>query len=127
MTPWRYATIALSVAFLACGDSSTEPEATVTGRWLGTLSSGTSTATVNLILAQSGTSVTGNGTLVTSLESIALTATGTFVDPDLSLTISAQGFEQMNYTGRLVTDIQIDGTLNGSGFNNRVLNIVRQP
>jgi hypothetical protein len=99
----------------------------VSGRWLGTITSGTATASFNLTLAQTGTSVTGNGTIITSLESVALSTTGTFVAPNLSLTISAQGYQEMNYSGRLVTDIQIDGTLNGSGFNNRVVNIVRQP
>jgi hypothetical protein len=128
MTGIRTVRLLLALTFVgsACGDS-TSPEVSVSGRWLGTITSGGATATFNLTLAQTGTSVTGNGTIVTSLESVALSASGTFVTPNLSLTISAQGYEQMNYSGRLVTDIQIDGTLNGSGFNNHVVNIVRQP
>jgi hypothetical protein len=109
------------VAVLGCGGDSNGPKQTLTGTWRGPVS----TATVTLNLTQNGRDVTGNGTIVGGTESAALTVTGTSNLPTFSLTISASGFESMNFSGTLGTN-QLAGTLNGSGFVNAAVTLTKQ-
>ena len=41
---------------------------------------------------------------------------GTYADPNVSLTLVAQGYQPLSFTGTRAGG-QIAGTLNGSGFN----------
>lgn len=120
------AILALLPFFLtACGDSTTEPEPdpVVTGSWSGT-SQG---ATLNLTLSEGvGGAVSGSGNIVGS-DNIALTVRqGTHSYPNLSLVLGAQGYEDMNFAGRLLSEDEIAGTLNGSGFDDFNLNLTRE-
>ena len=47
--------------FAGCGGDSTEPKATITGTWNGTITTGGSSGTLTLTLTQAGTRVTGTG------------------------------------------------------------------
>jgi hypothetical protein len=112
----------LAVALLACGGDSTAPKLTdVTGAWTGT-SGGVS---MSLTLVQTGTTVTGSGNLTGGTTAIAVTASGTYAPPNLSLTLQSPGYQPINYAGTLANPDLINGTLNGSGFTNIALPITK--
>jgi hypothetical protein len=55
---------------------------------------------------------------------VAVTAEGTYATPDLTLTLSAQGFEDVNLSAE-VGETSIVGTRNGSGFINSDITLNR--
>lgn len=112
--------LASSVAAAGCGDS-TGPKISTNGRWSGVIEG----ATVTLTLTQSARSVSGNGSLATADESIALTVDGTFTSPDVVMTFTSPDFEPVNYTAT-VTARQMQGTLIGSGFTGESLTLNKQ-
>ena len=109
---------------LACGESGVapepEPDPTVTGSWITT-----SLGSPNLLITmseQANGSVIGNGTIEWSADTRAFTiSSGVHVFPNLSLTLSATGFEDLNLTGHVsptFSSTLISAKLNGSGFDN---------
>lgn len=106
---------------LACGSDSTEPKATLTGTWRGSLEA----ATVQLSLTQSGTDVTGSGTITAGTTSLPVTVAGTANRPSFSLTISASGFSPINFAGTSGTTT-LTGTVNGSGYTNAAVTLTKQ-
>ena len=116
--------LALAPVLAACGDSSTEPRTpSASGTWTGVVNGGTFTLT---LAEQNGGTLTGAGSLQGSGGAVSVTVTGTHVHPSISLTIKSTGFEDLNYTGQFVNDNAISGNLNGSGFNNETLTLMRQ-
>lgn len=114
--------IALMATLLgACGGDSTAPEPSIVGTWSGALQTGTMTVTLSL----NESAISGSGSLIGPSESIAMTVTGTFSRPNVSLNMVAVGYEPMNYTGTLDEDV-ILGRINGSGFVNVTVNLNRQ-
>jgi hypothetical protein len=81
---------------------------------------------VDVTLTETDGTLTGSGNLSGPDWSIAITATGTHAHPNVSMTISAQGYQDMNYTGTMAGDAAITGRLNGSGFNNTGLTLNRR-
>ncbi len=124
----RYLLLALMFALTACGGDggSTEPVIPeVTGQWNGPVNTSGGSGSLALTLNESDGSVTGTGTLSTAGDAIALTITGNYAPPNVSLQMNAAGFEPMNLSGT-VTEDEIDGTLNGSGFVNIAVTLARQ-
>jgi hypothetical protein len=80
---------------------------------------------MTLTLAQTGANVTGSGQLSSTSNTIPLTASGTFVSPTLSLTLSSAGFQPTQYTATL-SNGRLTGNLNGSGFNQLAMTLTRQ-
>ena len=115
-----FLSLLLAAAIAGCGGS-TSPKSNVNGSWSGS-SGGIS---MSLTLSQSGTSVTGSGQISGGGNTIPLTASGTYVEPDLSLTLSSAGFQPTVYAGSL-SHGTITGTLNGSGFTNQSMTLTRQ-
>ena len=115
---------------LACSESAVEPEPdpTVTGSWITTsVSSPTLLITMN---EQANGSVIGSGTIEGSADTRAFTiSSGVHVFPNLSLTLSATGFEDLNLTvdtSPLTSSTLISATLNGSGFDNVNIQLFKQ-
>ena len=77
-----------------------------------------------LLLDKTGT-VTGNGTIAIGTSSFPINVSGTFVSPTLSVTVTSQGFANMNLTAK-VSSASLDGLLNGSGFLNQAITLTRQ-
>ena len=112
--------IFFSVAAVGCGDDANEPKIpSLDGRWSGT----TSDLTLSVTLTEDERVVTGSGTLSGSSTSIALAVDGSHVHPDVSLTMSASGYEDMNFTGEFINDEAVRGELRGSGFNGETLTL----
>lgn len=118
----------LMLALVACSDSAGPRPADLTGNWRGELVTQTSTSIVTVTLTHNRQTrvVTGNGFLMTAGQSLALAATGTFVEPTLSLTLAATGFQAINFTGILTSPGIITGTVNGSGFTQIPFGMTRQ-
>jgi hypothetical protein len=107
---------------VAIGCGSTEPKATVNGTWTGTTSS---SQVLTLHLAQSGSAVTGSGTISnTPSGTVAETVTGTFDDPSFNATLTASTFEPIAISAH-VTDDAMTATLTGSGFTGDALTLYR--
>lgn len=124
----RYLLFALTLAIAACGGDggSTEPDIPeVTGQWNGPINTSGAAGTLALTLNESDGTVTGTGTLSTAGDALALTVTGNYAPPNVSLQLNASGFEPLNLSGS-VTEDEIDGTLNGSGFVNVAVTLARQ-
>ena len=117
--------LAMALAPAACGDSATAPEIpTVSGSWSGT-SQG---LTLNLTLSEgAGGAVAGSGNISGGGYNLALIVRqGTHNDPAVSLILGATGYEDMNFAGRMSSEMDITGTLNGSGFDNFNFNLTKK-
>jgi len=111
------------LALIACGGDSTAPPPNITGTWAGASSTG---VVLNLVLTQSAGQITGTGQISGGGTTVALTATGTFANPAVSLDLEATGFSGSNYTGTLTSPTAITGALNGSGFVNERIILTKQ-
>ncbi len=106
---------ALAALVIGCR-SGTEPTPTVTGQWTGSFIAGGNGLSLTLTLQDAGGAVTGSGHLDAAGVSIAWTATGTHVHPNVSLTLTSAGYESVNLSGHCDNASTISATLNGSGF-----------
>jgi hypothetical protein len=123
---WLVLTLVLLATACSGGDGSTEPDdPQVEGQWNGPITTDAGSGSLALTLTEIDGTVTGTGTLIVPGDALALTVTGTYAPPNASLQMTAQGFEAMNLSGE-VTDEEIDGTLNGSGFVNIAVTLRRQ-
>ena len=126
----------LSVFFLAAlvavGCDSSDPEPTpqpqpirINGSYAGTTNFEGTAVSIVSTLTENSNIVNGSGTL-RIVQSAAITATGSHVAPDFNITFRATGLEDLNYAGTTNADASIlRGTLNGSGFQNINLQLVR--
>lgn len=115
--------IVLAVMSAACGDSVTGPDrVSINGTWAGSSSGLTVTVTMN----EAGGTVSGSGNLSGPGGSTATQVHGTRAGANLSLTLSAQGFEPTNFTGTIQSNTLITGSLTGSGFNNMAITLNKQ-
>lgn len=114
----------LTTLFAAgCGDDPTGPgDASIDGTWQGSSSGLNVTMTIN----QSGSSVSGSGNISGPNGSIASTVSGNRSGADLSLTLSAQGYEPSNFTGKIVSATTITGSLTGSGLTDFSITLNKQ-
>jgi hypothetical protein len=117
----RQIAFALSLVLLVSCDKSTKPKPSIAGTWSG--SGGGISMTV--ALTQTATVVSGNGSMSGSGGALALTAQGTFSEPNFSLTMSATGYQPYNFAGTLNGN-SMTGVMNGSGFNQVGMTLTRQ-
>jgi len=103
------------IAAVACGDSPLAPVQTVDGSWAG-LDNGYS---LSLVMVQSDTFVSGSALIANVAGANQGSLTGTFVYPNLHLTLSFPGFDAVKYDGTMSqAEAKIFGRLNGSGILN---------
>lgn len=91
----------------------------------GTWGGSTPDFSYSMTVTEKDKTVTGSATLTGGGTSVALTVTGTHAHPAVSLTISATGYESVNFSGNFETDDLIRGRLNGSGFSNEQISLTR--
>ncbi len=124
----RYLLVGLMLLVTGCGggDGSTQPDdPEVEGQWNGPINTDGGSGSLAVTLTETDGTVTGTGTLSVTGDALALSITGTYAPPNVSLQMSAPGYEPMNLSGE-VSDEEIDGTLNGSGFVNIAVTLRRQ-
>jgi hypothetical protein len=109
----RLALMAGLIWTLAGCTDSTGPNDPVSGRWRG----GAPGVTLDLTIARDGTTIGGSGNFVFIDGSTAITISGHWVSPNISLVLSSPGFQDTHLGGTLAQGV-IDGLLNGSGFSN---------
>jgi hypothetical protein len=110
---------------VGCGGAGTEPKPTIAGTWTGNVITANSSSSVTLTLQQSGTSLTGNGAWIGTTGTAALTVSGTFTAPSMSLTIGSPVYDPINFPGT-ISGRMMTGTMNGSGFVNTSVTLTRQ-
>lgn len=108
---------------LACGSDFLAPVTAVDGSWSG-IQNGYSMA---LAMIQSGTAVSGNASLGGVGGFADGTLVGTFIFPNLDVTISIPGADNFTYKGTMSqSDARITGQLNGSGFTNLEITVAKK-
>jgi hypothetical protein len=118
-----FVALASTVLCLGCGADTLAPVMTADGLWTGTQNG----YSMSLNMTQTGTNVTGVAAVAGVGGALEGTLTGTFVYPNLNVTISVEGEQDFVYAGVMSTsEAKIDGHLNGSGFNNLEFDIVRK-
>lgn len=90
----------------------------VVGVWTGVVS----TQTLTMTLVENSGVVTGAGTLTGNTG--ALTISGVYLSPTLTLTFTSAGYQPFSMTA-IVNGDRMTGTVTGSGFNNQTT-LVRQ-
>jgi hypothetical protein len=83
----RYLMVARMLLAAGCGgDSSTEPEdPEVEGQWNGPINTDVGSGSLALTLTETDGTVSDTGTLSVTGDALALTVTGTYAPPNLSL------------------------------------------
>ena|SRR5215831_4598435 len=111
----KFFLFAAAAVVVACGDSPLAPVQTVDGSWQG-LANGYS---LSLVMSQSDSVVTGSALIANVAGANQGTLAGTFVYPNLHLTLSFPGFDDVKYDGTMSqAEAKIFGRLNGSGILN---------
>lgn len=123
----RISALLLAIVFVAlpaCGDSGPTGPASwdVSGQWSGTIEG----VSMNMSLNEDAQgNIAGNGTFSGSQDSFAFDVSGTHVEESVSLTISATGVQDLNYSATLENENRLVGELNGSGFSGETLTMIR--
>ena len=123
----RSAYVLLALALFGCGDDGgTQPEASrAEGTWVGITTGDAQEGVLEWTLQDTDGDISGSGSLSTATDTVALTIEGTFSPPNLSLTVSPQGFDNFTFFGT-VGEESMKGRLNGAGFVNRTVTLDRQ-
>jgi len=120
----RFLALATVVFALGCGENTLGPVMTADGSWAG-VQNGYS---LSLALTQSTTGdITGTAFIASTATATNATVTGTFVYPNLHVTITADNFVPVDYAGTMsATEAKIFGKLNGSGFSNVEVDVIKK-
>lgn len=120
----RFLALATVVFALGCGENVLGPVMTADGSWAG-VQNGYS---LSFAFTQSATGdITGSAFIASTATATPATVTGTFVYPNLHVTITADNFVPVDYTGTMsATQAKIFGKLNGSGFSNVEVDVIKK-
>lgn len=131
LVPMRraYRSVAFVLVLAACGGGDSAgpgTEVAVAGIWSGrvTLGGGTS-ATLRINISEHSGDVSGTCWLKASNYSLGLSLSGAYDSPSLAATISSQGYQPMQLTAT-VSETEMVGTLDESGFEGRAITLKRQ-
>jgi hypothetical protein len=115
------AVLAVLALVAGCGGEGTlGPVQTIDGQWAG-LENGYA---FSINVSQSGTDVSGSAIIGSNGGAVPGTASGTFVYPDVHLTLDFPNFQPVEYIGTMSSSqAKIDGKLNGSGLINVAISI----
>jgi hypothetical protein len=116
----RRAVLLLGVVGLLSCDRATKP-IVMAGHWVGS-SQG---LTLDLTLNESKEHVGGTGAFSAAGQSLSIAVDGTFINPNFSIRLLADGYEQAIYSGKL-QGRTLTGQLNGSGFSQFDLTMAKQ-
>ena len=119
--------VLLTLALGGCGgDDANEPvPVEVAGTWSGSSGSGAEEATIAFTLSEAAGVVQGSGLLSSGENFVNIDVEGTYEEPEVALTMTADGFEPIGFVGT-VTETLMEGHLNGSGFFNEEITFTRR-
>jgi hypothetical protein len=124
----RLAIVAL-IGLMACGNDSSAgvgPKATASGTWSGTMhGSDVEGITLTMTIVESNGTVTGSANLGGTNVPKALTLTGTWAAPTLSVTLTEGGLHPPSNLTGTITGNTLTASLNGSGFTNDAITMTR--
>lgn len=128
--PNLFTVVALAMLLLttaACSDNPTEDdEPVLTGRWFGQTTVQGVPLSMEVQMQENNGIVNATGNMV-FVEPLAITASGVYNFPSLSLTVTSTGFADLSFTGELGADgNSISGSMRGSGFDNFSITLRRQ-
>lgn len=124
--PLRWLLLLLILTLPACDSGAEDEDPSLNGSWQGTTTISGLTVGMAMQLNEASGAVTGNGT-VSAPDPVAVTITGTYTYPNVSLTLRSTSFADLSFAGTVSGDGKaISGSLNGSGFNNFGLTIRKQ-
>ena len=119
----RLIACALLALSAGCGRELLGPVTNCDGRWNG---AGNGYG-MGMTLAQTGADVTGSVQITGSFGFVDGAISGTCVAPNVNLVIAIPGFDAVTYIGTLSSSAaEIDAHLNGSGFENLELNVIKK-
>ncbi len=125
-TPAFALLIALTLTSAACSDNPVEADPSLTGRWFGQTTIQGTPLSVDLQMQENAGTVNAVGNMV-FVDPIAVTASGVYNFPSLSLTVRSSGFDDLSFSGELGADgNSITGSMRGSGFDNFSVTLRRQ-
>ena len=114
------------VAGCDSGGDDDESDPTVTGSWVGTTTVQGAVLTMDIQLTERDQTINGSGSL-TLVDPIAVRITGTHNFPNVALTITSSGLQDLNFTGTLAGGGEsLTGRLVGSGFDNFSITLRKQ-
>lgn len=97
----------------ACGGGgATGPQGPMAGDWLGTASG----LTMEWNLKDNSGQLTGTGNFSVPSAALSVKISGSRADTTVNLTLTASGYLPATFTGLMLSDTLVSGTLNGSGF-----------
>lgn len=97
----------LAVVLVGCGGPS------LAGNWSANITQGSTSYAVALVLTQQGSALGGSY----ANAGVSGTVSGSLTGESVSLSLSAPGYTPALVTAALGPDTQMQGTINGSGFN----------
>lgn len=119
MRLYRFALAAVLAVGIACSDASEPKPVDLTGAWKGDLNG----LALNMDLAQSGTQLLGTGTFAANEP---LSVTGTFIDPQVSLSINRAPYTGFTISGQQQGGRTISALVNGYMLNNVPITLTRR-
>ena len=119
--------VVISASLVACSDNPVEADdPSLTGRWFGQTTIQGTPLSMDIQLQENNGIISGAGTMVL-VEPLAITTTGVYNFPSMTLTVRSNAFEDMSFTGDLGADGNtINGSMRGSGFDNFGFSLRRQ-
>ena len=111
----------LGAAFiLGCSSTGTSGP-NVSGSWSGAAA----TVSLDMNLTQAGQAVSGSGSLVVDSSAYGVSISGSLIDSNVALTLTAGGYQPVAYAATL-SGTKMSGSLSGSGFPGSSLTVTRQ-
>jgi hypothetical protein len=119
----------LAVSLAACDSSDPDPVQTnpsLSGEWRGSENLQGNQLSLNLQLLENNGVVNGTGTIQVQ-NSLAVSVSGIYNFPTVSLTMRNNTIEDVNFTGSLAADGRsINGQMSGSGIENLAFRLTKQ-
>ena len=110
--------VALVVA--SCASTNSSP-ASASGSW----SRSTASVSLDMTLAQVGQAVSGSGAIVVNSTSYGVSISGSLINSDVELTLTAGGYRPVAFSATL-SGGTMSGSLSGSGFPGTSITETRQ-
>ena len=105
--------VSVGLSLSACGGGGAAgPQGPMAGHWLGTATG----LTMEWNLKDNSGQLSGTGNFSVSTAALSVNISGSRADTTVNLTLTASGYQPATFTGLILSDTLVSGSLNGSGF-----------